>query len=129
MSTSRASTRMLPLLGFTSPNRMLIRVDLPAPFSPNSPSTLPGGISIATSSSAATGPKRFEMWRIWIIRGTDEHLAGIDKNAAAIRLHQPKQNAHQGRFAGTVLSQQPQHPARWDIDRHIIERGNGAETL
>ena len=41
MRTSRPSTRMVPLSGWYSPDRMLMSVDLPAPFSPSRHRTSP----------------------------------------------------------------------------------------
>ena len=52
MRTSRPSTWMVPLSGWYSPDRMLIRVDLPAPFSPSRHSTSPG---IAAQTDAVVG--------------------------------------------------------------------------
>ena len=45
-----------PLVLFTSPAKMLISVDLPAPFGPSSPKIDPRGTSKLTSSSARLPP-------------------------------------------------------------------------
>src|SRR6478735_11710044 len=49
-----------PSSGFWKPDRILIRVDLPAPLSPSSPSTSPLPRCRLMSRSAVTGPKRLE---------------------------------------------------------------------
>src|SRR5918996_3571116 len=56
--TGAASNQIRPELGSSEPERILIRVDLPAPLSPSRPTTSPGRTSKPTSSSATTGPKR-----------------------------------------------------------------------
>src|SRR3954451_5746613 len=48
-----------PSSGFWKPDRILIRVDLPAPLSPSNPSTSPLPRRRLMSCSAVTGPKRF----------------------------------------------------------------------
>src|SRR3954451_22229703 len=47
-----------PSSGFWKPDRILIRVDLPAPLSPSNPSTSPLPRRRLMSCSAVTGPKR-----------------------------------------------------------------------
>ena len=51
---SRPSMRMLPALGAATPPRIFISVDLPAPFSPISPSTSPRMTRRLTLSRAMT---------------------------------------------------------------------------
>ena len=48
------SMSMLPRSGSTTPPRIFISVDLPAPFSPTRPITSPGATARLTSSSATT---------------------------------------------------------------------------
>src|SRR4051795_602794 len=50
-----------PESGFSKPQMIFMRVDLPAPLSPSSPSTSPLRRCRLTSRSAVTGPKRLEM--------------------------------------------------------------------
>ena len=54
--TSSPSRRMLPASGCTTPATILIRVDLPAPFSPSTAWILPRSQAKSTSSSARTPP-------------------------------------------------------------------------
>src|ERR1700742_2792424 len=57
-STSSPLTISRPSSGFWKPEMILIRVDLPAPLSPSSPSTSPFLRCRLMFSSAVTGPKR-----------------------------------------------------------------------
>src|SRR3954469_1496936 len=57
-SVSSSRTNSLPSSGFWKPEMILIRVDLPAPLSPSSPSTSPLSRCRLMSRSAVTGPKR-----------------------------------------------------------------------
>ena len=50
--TGAPSSAISPELGFTTPDRIFISVDLPAPFSPNSVVTLPRWMSKFTPFSA-----------------------------------------------------------------------------
>src|SRR5215471_9621234 len=61
MLTSAPSILMLPELGRSIPDRMLIRVDLPAPFSPSRQSTSPCRTVTLTRSLARTPGNRFVM--------------------------------------------------------------------
>ena len=54
MRTSRPSTRMRPASGCVIPERTLISVDLPAPFSPSRQCTSPARIARLMSSFATT---------------------------------------------------------------------------
>ena len=53
-SRATPSTRIEPALGATTPPRIFISVDLPAPFSPTRPMTSPGATERLTSSRATT---------------------------------------------------------------------------
>src|SRR5271169_3108362 len=55
VSQSWPSTLAWPLVGGRSPSRILIKVDLPAPFAPTSPVT-PGATLTVSPSSAVTSP-------------------------------------------------------------------------
>src|SRR3954452_20231344 len=59
-STSSPSTSSVPLVGWCTPESVLISVDLPAPLSPSRHSTSPARTSIVMSSSAITWPKYLE---------------------------------------------------------------------
>ena len=48
------SISIVPRSGSTTPPRIFMRVDLPAPFSPTSPITSPGRTSMLKSDSATT---------------------------------------------------------------------------
>src|SRR5271166_3054839 len=61
MLTSAPSTLMLPASGRSIPERMLIRVDLPAPFSPRRQCTSPWRTVKLTRSFASTPGNRFVM--------------------------------------------------------------------
>src|SRR3954471_16283498 len=56
-STTSPLTISRPSLGFWKPEMILIRVDLPAPLSPSSPSTSPLPRRRSMLRSAVTGPK------------------------------------------------------------------------
>src|SRR5262245_66250742 len=51
--------RIVPPLGAWTPVMVFIRVDLPAPLSPTSPTTSPGSTAKVTPRSACTAPKFF----------------------------------------------------------------------
>jgi hypothetical protein len=53
----RPSISTCPEEGLKTPDRIFRSVDLPAPFSPRSPCTVPGFTVIVTPSRARTGPK------------------------------------------------------------------------
>ena len=55
-TTSRPSSIMRPLSGATTPAMTLMRVDLPAPFSPSTAWTRPAWTVSSASSSARTPP-------------------------------------------------------------------------
>src|SRR5208337_2190664 len=59
-STACPSTRISPLSRRCTPERILMRVDLPAPFSPTMAWTLPGARSRSTSCSTSTPEKLLE---------------------------------------------------------------------
>src|SRR5262245_12379347 len=74
ISTACAASSILPASARTIPPSTLIRVDLPAPFSPRSAWISPARRSKETPSSAATPPKR--LVRLWIdSKGGDGVLA------------------------------------------------------
>src|ERR671912_1990165 len=62
--TGSPSTSIVPSSGAWMPVMILIRVDLPAPFSPTSAWTSPGASARDTPSSAWVAPKRFAMPRM-----------------------------------------------------------------
>src|ERR1700730_17771330 len=55
---SRPKTRTLPACALSKPRTCLISVVLPAPLAPTRPKTMPRGMVMLTSSSAAFTPKR-----------------------------------------------------------------------
>jgi hypothetical protein len=55
-SMSKPQIETLPAVLRTMPARMLISVDLPAPFGPSSPKIWPRGTSMLTSLSACLPP-------------------------------------------------------------------------
>ena len=55
-ATRSPSSSILPEVGFSTPERIFISVDLPAPFSPNSVVTLPRWMSKFTPFSACVPP-------------------------------------------------------------------------
>src|SRR3990172_7767701 len=57
------STARVPPSGSNTPDRILIRVDLPAPLSPSRQTTSPALTASETSSRATTAPKYFETLR------------------------------------------------------------------
>src|SRR6188768_3135147 len=58
VATSNPATVALPDVGTSSPHRMRIVVDLPAPFGPRNPKISPCDTSSDTSSTATKVPKR-----------------------------------------------------------------------
>jgi hypothetical protein len=58
--TSSPSSAMAPLVGWWTPEKILIRVDFPAPLSPSRHVTCPALTSMEMSSRATTCPKYFE---------------------------------------------------------------------
>ena len=65
LSRSVPAKLMVPALGGTTPPRIFISVDLPAPFSPMSPTTSPGSMWKLTSLSARTPGYVLEMFLSW----------------------------------------------------------------
>src|SRR5699024_2086247 len=65
MVTSEPSTSILPESGWCTPAIILIRVDLPAPFSPSSAWPCPRRTHEATSVITFTGPKDRETLTSW----------------------------------------------------------------
>ena len=57
--TSWPATRALPAVGRASVQRMLMVVDLPAPFGPRKPKVSPGSTRKSTPRTASTSPYRF----------------------------------------------------------------------
>src|SRR5450432_3847931 len=62
-TTASPSTAIVPSSGRSSPDRILISVDLPAPLSPRRQTTSPGLTSRLTSRIAITLPKYFDTAR------------------------------------------------------------------
>ncbi len=52
----RPNTRASPATGVSSPSRILINVDLPAPFAPTSPMTPGSTATLSESSAVIRGP-------------------------------------------------------------------------
>src|SRR5579884_80157 len=63
--TSRPPTRASPSVGASSPQRMRMVVDLPAPLGPRKPKISPRATSSVTWSTAMNSPKRFTRSRSW----------------------------------------------------------------
>jgi hypothetical protein len=61
METCRPSYTIVPVSAVTAPDRILIKVDLPAPFSPTRARTLPTSTIMSACRMARTAPKRFEI--------------------------------------------------------------------
>src|SRR4029079_6899877 len=61
--TGSPSMRMLPVDGGKTPDRILTRVDFPAPLSPMSPTASAGAMVRSVGWSARTGPKAFDTAR------------------------------------------------------------------
>src|SRR5918994_2022725 len=59
VTTSCPATRAAPAVGRASVHRMLIVVDLPAPFGPRKPKVSPGRTVKSTPRTASTSPYRF----------------------------------------------------------------------
>src|SRR5580658_1779315 len=59
VATSKPCTVARPELGASSPHRMRMVVDLPAPLGPRKPKISPGATSKETRSTARKSPKRF----------------------------------------------------------------------
>jgi hypothetical protein len=53
----------------------------------------------------------------------------LDQHLAAVRLHHPGQDIHQGRLAGAVLADQRMHLARREIEEDVVESDGRTETL
>ena len=69
LSSRRPSKTISPASGSIAPVRILIRVDLPAPFSPSSPCTSARRTSRSTPSRASTPGNRLVRPRMWRITG------------------------------------------------------------
>ena len=109
-STARPSISIAPPSGRSAPETMLIRVDLPAPFSPSKAWIRPGISSMETSRSTGLPKKAFDMpraattgagrtiaslafWRYCCARSLFEHgvvIVGIDV-AVGRELSRPRQ--------------------------------------
>jgi hypothetical protein len=61
MNTTVSPTTRVPRSGASSPTRMRIRVDFPAPFGPTMPSRMPGASSRSSGFSTVRSPKAFVM--------------------------------------------------------------------
>src|SRR5690606_28052931 len=61
MCTGAPSMRIVPVSACSAPARILMRVDLPAPFSPTRAWTDPGGIVSCASRIARTPPYRLDI--------------------------------------------------------------------
>src|SRR5439155_16376834 len=95
MLTTFPSTRISPASGRSIPERMLIRVDLPAPFSPSRQCTSPCRAASETSSFATTPGNRFVM--------PSSSTAGAPVGVAALRLSDSVRSlcvVHGGRRSG-----------------------------
>src|ERR1700761_5445901 len=71
------STSSSPVVGWIAPDRILIRVDLPAPLSPTRPTISPGAIRRSTPCSAVKAPYCLVIPRASITGGTSTALAGV----------------------------------------------------
>ena len=61
MATGRPSNSIVPVSADSTPEMILIIVDLPAPFSPTRACTQPDRMVMSALRIARTAPKRFEM--------------------------------------------------------------------
>ena len=61
MATGRPSNSIVPVSADSTPEMILIIVDLPAPFSPTRACTRPDRMVMSALRIARTAPKRFEM--------------------------------------------------------------------
>ena len=66
-NTSKPAIRAVPPVAGMKHDRILIVVDLPAPFGPRNPTICPFSTLKETSSIAVTGPYRFVRWSTWIM--------------------------------------------------------------
>ena len=64
----RPFTTTVPLVGASSPMIIRMVVDLPAPFGPRNPVTVPGLTVKSSRSTAVVSPYRFVSWCASIIR-------------------------------------------------------------
>ena len=83
--SSRSPMRMVPPSGACTPAMILIRVDLPAPFSPSSACTSPGWTSKSTSLSTRTPAKDLET-----PRSETSALIGAHRSAMPARARHPR---------------------------------------
>src|SRR5918996_234408 len=87
MATGWPSIRICPSVGWCTPERVLIRVDLPAPLSPKRHMTSPACTFMVTPFSAITEPNRLTMSRsstsggapplVWLGRSGPGRLACV----------------------------------------------------
>ena len=112
-STGAPSTRISPASAGSTPERILISVDLPAPLWPSSPSTSPAARSRLTSSTAWTPPKVLVMPRS-STSGRGGHVAPLpaighvdpdreDQHHRQHHLLQRRRHAHQDHAAFEAL--------------------------
>ena len=66
---------------------------------------------------------------VGIGRTIDRRLSSIDNEAAVVRPVVTQQAFHQGGLAGAVLTKQPMDAAGRDLQRHVLQRVEGAEML
>src|SRR5262252_6544245 len=90
MTVSRPSKRIVPASGAITPPIIIIRVDLPAPFSPMSATISPRWTSRSTSSSAVMPGKRLPMPSRLITGdkpGDDELTAGVSPGSRGVDIY------------------------------------------
>src|SRR6266536_3826119 len=83
IETGRPSTRICPPSGGWAPDRARMRVDLPAPLPPTSPTTSPARRSTVTSHTAWTPPNATLMLRI-STSGGDPSFGGLGVVAVSV---------------------------------------------
>src|SRR5437016_3408644 len=77
LATCSPAIWICPLSGWCAPVMILMRVDLPAPFSPTKACTSPARSSKETPLSACTAPKDLVIW-LSCSSGTDIEVIGGD---------------------------------------------------
>ena len=64
-----------------------------------------------------------------VARGVDLHLPAIDPYVARIGAVDPRQDSHQGGFAGPVLAEQGVHLAAPDVEGDVVIGDDARERL